>query len=71
MNLDLVLGLFAIAFGLYTLVLRFTNPAALGKLEPMKQRFGEHAGMAIHVVAYTLVPLVAGATWLLAGLAAE
>lgn len=34
----------------------------------MKERFGAAAGTAIHVIAYTLAPMIVGATLLRASL---
>jgi hypothetical protein len=69
MNIDIVFGIFAIGFALLTLVLRFTDPGKLGKLEAMQERWGETVGTAIHWIAYTIVPLVAGLVFLMKGLA--
>ena len=61
MNFDLILGAIALAYGLYSLVLRVSGRTSQwSKLEPMKVRFGETAGNVIHVVAYTIVPIVFG-----------
>lgn len=62
------LGVFGLAFGGYTSVLRLTRPAKLGKLEPMRQRFGAVAGSTIHIAAYSIAPIVFGAAMLVAGL---
>ena len=61
------LGVFGLGFGSYTTFLRFTNPAKLGKLEPMRQKFGHRVGTAIHVASYSVAPIAFGATMLLAG----
>ena len=62
----LAMGLFSMGFGVFTTFLRFTNPAKLGKLEPMREKFGPDAGTAIHVLAYSVVPIVFGTTMLAA-----
>ena len=71
MSTPIVIGVLAILFGLFTGVARFVAPnsAIFSKLEPMKERFGPTAGTAVHVVAYTLMPLVFGVLQILAGLA--
>ena len=70
MNSDVILGTVLLIYGLGTLMLRFIKPEAFWrKLGPMKEKFGDKAGTAIHWVAYTIVPLVAGAVMLLRGLA--
>ena len=71
MSTPIVIGVLAILFGLFTGVARFVAPnsAVFSKLEPMKERFGPAAGTAVHVVAYTLMPLAFGAIKILQGLA--
>ena len=62
------LGVFGLGFGGYTSLLRFTNPAKLGKLQPMREKFGATTGSAIHLAAYSVAPIVFGVVMLLAGL---
>ena len=64
---NLTLGIFALGFGLLTLCIRFANPAMFGKLEAMKKQWGDFAGNAIHITAYTIVPIVAGVALIIAG----
>ncbi len=61
-------GTGAMGFGAYTTYLRFSNPSKLGKLEAMRQKFGQLAGNAIHTTAYSVAPVVFGLVMLLAGL---
>ena len=69
MNLVTVaIGVLAIAFGLYTAWARKANPGQFKKLEPMKKRWGDKTGVAIHVFAYTIIPLVFGAIVLFIGM---
>ncbi len=69
MNLVTVLvGAVAIAYGAYTAWARRTKPEQFKKLEPMKQFWGEKAGLAIHIVGYTVVPIVVGIVLVLRGL---
>ncbi len=66
MNLNLVIGALALAYGLFTLVARFVAPGSgmFRKLGPMKERFGPAAGTAIHWAAYTVAPIVFGGVML-------
>jgi len=59
---NLIFGLFALAFGMLTLLLRFIAPNSplFSKLGPMKERFGDTAGTVIHVLGYTVMPLAVG-----------
>lgn len=57
MEQELIMGSVALLIGVFTLVMRVTAPAKLGKLGPMQEKFGNGLGSAIHFTAYTLVPL--------------
>jgi hypothetical protein len=63
-----LIGVAALGFGIYTAYVRATNPAKLGKLEAMKKQWGEGAGKAVHLVAYTIVPIIFGIIMILAGI---
>jgi hypothetical protein len=65
------IGVAAILYGLFTLVARAKKPEMFKKLEPMKQRWGPGAGLAIHVVGYTLIPIIFGVMTVVAGLAGK
>ena len=70
MDTNLVFGALALLFGAGTLVLRFVAPdsSLFSKLGPMKERFGDRAGTAIHVLAYSVMPLLVGSALLAAAL---
>lgn len=53
-------GVVAILYGLYTLIMRIKSPEKFGKLKAMKDKFGSSAGQTIHVLAYTVMPIVFG-----------
>jgi hypothetical protein len=58
---NLIIGIFALCFGLYSIYMRLTNKFATSeKLIQMKARFGESTGNIIHLVAYTILPLLVG-----------
>ena len=63
-----LVGVAAIGYGVYTAWARRTRPEQFKKLEPMKKFWGERAGPIVHVVGYTLVPIVVGIVLLLSGL---
>lgn len=67
--LTVLIGVAMMTYGLITLVLRQIRPAAFHKLEAMRQRFGNVPGTAIHVIAYSLVPIGAGIVFIIRGLA--
>lgn len=63
----MALGVFAIAYGFYTLYVRKNSPEKLTKLEIMKQRYGAEKGARIHFVGYTLMPIALGLIFIVAG----
>jgi hypothetical protein len=61
------LGSFVGLYGLYMMALRLKNPNKLGKLEAMREKFGSGVGTAIHLVAYTVLPVILGVMLIIAG----
>ena len=70
MSFNVVLGGFMVVYGIVTLCIRAFAPNRSWKLEIMKRKWGEQRGQMIHVVSYTVFPLVFGAILLIRGLAA-
>ena len=66
MSLNLIIGVLAIAFGLYSYYQRKTAPEDIEKLQTMIERNGEKMGHSIHMFGYTILPIVAGGLILLA-----
>jgi hypothetical protein len=62
MNMDInsILGVLAIVYGLYCFVQRKTAPEKIVKLQTMIERNGEKMGHSIHLFGYTILPIVAG-----------
>ena len=57
----------ALLYGLYTIYLRVCKDSkAWGKLEKMKEVYGEKAGTIIHIISYTIVPIAVGIVGILA-----
>jgi len=65
----LAIGLFALLFGICTLFLRVKNPEKFGKLNAMKEKYGEKTGATIHAISYTVIPILAGILFIIIGLA--
>lgn len=58
---ELIIGILALLYGLYTIYLRVRKDSkAWGKLDRMKEAYGEKAGSAIHIISYTVVPIAIG-----------
>lgn len=58
---ELIIGILALLYGLYTIYMRISkNAKAWGKLDRMKEVYGEKAGSAIHIISYTVVPIAIG-----------
>jgi hypothetical protein len=61
-------GVAAMGYGAYTAWARRSKPEQFKKLEPMKRFWGERGGLAVHVVGYTVVPIVFGIVLVVRGL---
>jgi hypothetical protein len=62
---NLILGIFAICFGCYSLYLWVAGKTEkFGKLESMKKTFGEKLGKVIHIIGYVVAPLLVGIVFL-------
>jgi len=61
-------GALFVAYGCYTAYARAKAAHQFHKLEAMKKFWGESAGIAIHFVAYTVVPIISGIAMIIAGL---
>jgi len=65
--ISIVIGLAAVLFGLATAVLRVTHPGMFRKLEAMQRMWGKTPGTVLHWIAYTILPILAGTTFIVAG----
>jgi hypothetical protein len=68
MSINLLLGLAAIAYGLYTAYVRATTPEKFAKLDAMRKQWGAGAGTAVHIVGYTVVPILVGVALIVSAL---
>ena len=59
-SINLIIGLLAIVYGLYSFIQRKTAPEKIAKLQTMIERNGEKMGNSIHLFGYTIMPIVAG-----------
>jgi len=59
-SLNLVLGVLAIVYGIYSYYQRKTAPENIERLQTMIERNGEKMGHSIHLVGYTIMPIIAG-----------
>jgi len=60
-------GVLLLGFGIYTFYSRAKTPHKLGKLQAMEDKFGNSAGTLTHTIAYSLIPIVAGAALIWSG----
>ncbi len=68
MSAHLLLGIVILGFGLYTTIQRLRgNETAFKKLEPLREMFGSSIGNFIHIIAYCILPIVAGIVLILSG----
>jgi len=66
--IEVIIGLTAIIYGLGTVYFRFKSPALFKKMEPMKRIYGAKLGVVIHVILYTLIPIIFGVIVIRSGL---
>ena len=64
---ELIIGILALLYGLYTIYLRVSkNSKSWAKLDRMKEVYGEKIGATIHIISYTVVPIVIGIVGIIA-----
>lgn len=66
LSINFVIGVLAIAYGVYSYIQRKTAPEKIEKLQIMIERNGEKMGHSIHMFGYTILPIAAGLLLLLA-----
>ncbi len=67
-NFNLVLGVVAVAYGIYSFYQRRTAPEKIEKLQAMIERNGEKMAHSIHLIGYTILPIFSGVLLISAGL---
>jgi hypothetical protein len=60
MDFDQTIGYLLIGLGIYSLIGRFIWPHHFAKVQAMKDKWGAKRGLALHVFAYTVLPIVCG-----------
>jgi hypothetical protein len=63
-----LVGVAAVVYGVYTAWARRAKPEQFKKLDAMTRMWGHRGGLALHVVGYTVVPIVIGMMLILGGL---
>lgn len=59
--LQLIFSIFFILYGLFTIYLRiFKNNKWLSKIDRMKGAYGDKFGTFLHVISYTVIPIILG-----------
>jgi len=59
-QINFIIGVAAIAYGIYSYIRRKTAPENIEKLQELIERNGEKTGNAIHFFGYTIMPIIAG-----------
>ncbi|MCF8067516.1 MAG: hypothetical protein K9L30_02910 [Desulfobacterales bacterium] len=67
-EMSLFLGLLVAGYGIVMFIIRQYFPQKSGKLNKMKQFYGDKKGYWLHLVSYTILPVVIGLFWILRGL---
>ena len=65
-ELNFIIGVLAIAYGLYSYYRRKTAPEDIEKLQELIERNGEKMAHSIHMFGYTILPIAAGGLMLMA-----
>lgn len=65
---EIVVGVLACMYGLYTIYVRIKSPEKMGKIDALKRFWGNIAGTIIHVIFYTIIPLVFGLLLIVSGI---
>ena len=60
LSFNFIVGVLAIAYGIYSYMRRKSAPENIDKLQEMIERNGEKMGHAIHLFGYTIMPIIAG-----------
>ena len=60
LDFNFIVGVLAIAYGVYCFIQRKVAPEKIEKLQTMIERNGEKMAHSIHLVGYTILPIVAG-----------
>jgi hypothetical protein len=60
MNVNFVIGVLAIAYGLYSYMRIKLSPGEIEKLQELIERNGEKMGHSIYLFGHTILPVVAG-----------
>ena len=67
-TITVAIGAVALVFGIYTMFVRVRRPEQYTKLKAMQDRLGDKPGYTVHLIAYSVVPMIFGAVMILAGL---
>ena len=60
MSTNLIIGVSLIGFGIFTLVARLMGLNVFSKRDAMKKAYGGNGGEAVHLIAYTALPIILG-----------
>jgi len=63
----ILIGAAGICFGIYVLIMRRVSPEKFAKLEAMKKMWGEAAGSVVHLIGYSVLPIVFGILMIIKG----
>jgi uncharacterized membrane protein len=63
----ILIGSMCICYGIFSAIMRVKKPELFKKLEPMKKRWGEKAGIRLHFFGYVLIPIIFGISIVISG----
>jgi len=62
--ITIILGAFCIGYGFFTIIMRIKSPEKFAKLNAMKNKYGEKRGKIIHIIFYSVIPILGGVVFL-------
>jgi len=65
-GINLILGTGLILYGVYMLIARQIAPEKIKKLQYLKQNYSAKMAQSIHIIGYTITPIIAGALMVIA-----
>ena len=65
------IGILAVLYGIYTIIVRIKNPQKLTKLTEMKKRMDNKRATIIHTIFYSVFPIIVGIVFIISELIKE
>ena len=67
-TVTIAIGVVALLFGIFTMFGRVRRPEQYTKLKAMQDKLGDKPGYTVHLIAYSVAPMIFGVVMILAGI---